>query len=369
MILGIDGRAMLADKKAGIGVYTTEIIKNLNFPKSVFLHKQLPTDLYLENTETNYIIKRYPFYRWRLEQIWEIYSLPVMARKSNLDLFWGPRFFVPPGLKIPSVATIHDIAYLKFPDIVSTSQRDYFNRLINLSIKNASHFICVSETSKKDFCEYFGVKEEKVSVVYNGYNPIYNTQLPEQQKLQILNKFVIPEKFILFLGTLEPRKNLSNLVTAYTNSDLPSAGIPLVIAGKIGWMQSELLSEIEPLMKEGKVILTGYLSEDELRALYQSCMFFTFPSLYEGFGIPVLEAMASGAPVLCSGNSALGELFDKVAEIVNPFSVESIKIGLNNLLFDSRRNELNSIGKKFVSKFSWSRSADEHLKVFKAILS
>lgn len=367
MTIGIDGRAMLADKKAGIGVYLTEIIKNLNAPKSVFLHKQMPSDLNIKNTENSIIIKRYPFYRWRLEQIWETYSLPAMVRRSSADLFWGPRFFVPTGLRVPSVATIHDIAYLKFPDIVSKVQRDYFNRLISISLKNASHFICVSETSKKDFCEYFSVNDDKVSVVYNGYNPIYNEQLTHEQKLQILNKFGIPEKFILFLGTLEPRKNLSNLVSAYISSELPSAGIPLVIAGKIGWMQSELLTDIEPLVKTGKVILPGYLTQYELMALYQSTMFFSFPSLYEGFGIPVLEAMASGAPVLCSGNSALGELFSDVAEIVDPFSVDSIKTGLNNMLSDSRRNKLKALGTPFVSKFSWARSANEHLEIFKAL--
>jgi glycosyltransferase involved in cell wall biosynthesis len=175
----------------------------------------------------------------------------------------------------------------------------------------------------------------------------------------------LPDNFILFLGTIEPRKNLERLIRAYEKSFALKEGIPIVLSGKMGWLQNDLISKIQPLIEKKLIILTGYVNLVELKALYQSCLFFAFPSLYEGFGIPVLEAMASGAPVLTSGNSSLKELFSTSTHLVDPLSEESIVQGLNSMMDQDYRDKLQQSGYIIVKNFSWKKSAEEHKKLFK----
>ena len=363
MKLGIDARPVQAEKLAGIGVYTHEIISNLSDEEvHLFFRSKENTGWYTKSF-INHTLK-FPSYRWKFEQIWETSALPYLSNKTKVDVFWGPRFYVPPKLKCKSVSTIHDIAYAIVPNIVNAKQADYFNRLINYSVENANHFITVSETTKNDFCSFFKVSPEKVHVIYNGYSTFYKEKPAETYVQSVLKDKNIPEKFILFLGTLEPRKNLINLVKAYIKSEAYRDEIPLVLSGKLGWLNEELMKIVNPLIEEKKVILTGFLSNEELRVLYHSCNFFAFPSLYEGFGIPVLEAMSAGAPVLTSNNSALKEIFSDDAVLTEATSVDSIVEGINKLMNNNLRNELSQKGKVLSEKFSWEKCAEEHKALF-----
>ncbi len=368
MIVGIDGRSAEVEKKAGINVYTHEIICNLESDCHVYFRKRLRNKAIAEKSFVHPYVIQFPSYRWKFDPIWERTALPYLSNKTKPDVFWGPRFYVPPRLKCPSVTTIHDIAFALIPDIVSKKQFDYFDTLIKDSIENSTHFISVSEATKQDFCKFYNVDEKKVTVIYNGFNPVYMEKVEEAYIPSVKSKFNISNDFILFLGTIEPRKNLVRLVDAYINSDARKNKIPLVLAGKKGWFDTELNKKISPLVEKNEIIMTGFLSTDELRALFQSCLFFAFPSIYEGFGIPAIEAMASGAPVLTSNNSSLIELFADSAQIIDPLSIDSITEGINKFVNDSAyRNEIKKKGEAYAKKFSWKKCAQEHLEVFKSV--
>ncbi len=369
MKIGIDARSLTTENKAGIGIYTNEIINNINSEVLLISHKKINKNNNFKRDSIKTKTIQFPFYRWKIEKFWENTVLISLANQSNIDIYWGPRFFIPPRLKIKSVATIHDIAFTKFPNIVSKKQFKYFDSLIRSSVKNSDHFISVSETTKIDFCEYYNVNPEKVSVIFNGFNKYFSTKIPEYEILQVKNTFRITGDFILFLGTLEPRKNLARLIKAYLNSNAFKLKIPLVLAGKMGWLQKDLMKTINPLINSGDIILTGYLNIKQLKALYESCMFFAFPSIYEGFGIPVLEAMASGAAILTSNNSSLGELFAKTAHLVDPFSIDSIAEGIDKLLDCDYRDQLVKNSQLYINQFSWQTSAHQHNNLFTKLIN
>ena len=368
MIIGIDGRAIQTQKKAGISIYAHEITSNLTCDSRLFLSAPLKDAEILKNPRVKTKSIRFPSYRWKLEQIWEKTALPTIVNRSDAELFWGPRFFVPSGLKIPSVATIHDLAFMLIDNIVTPKQIAYFDNAIQSSLVNAKHFIAVSETTKKDFCHFYHVNEDRVTVVYNGFNQDFLLPVDMQKSNGYLEKVGIKGDFILFLGTLEPRKNLKRLIDAYLLSNAKKEGIPLVLAGKAGWLQDKLFEKIKPLVDEKLIILTGYVSHEELKILYQNCLFFAFPSIYEGFGIPVIEAMASGAPVLTSFGSSLEEIFSESALLTDPMSVDSICEGINKIMEPSLRKTFITKATTMISKFSWQKSAKEHFGVFSKLV-
>ena len=368
MIIGLDARPLKAKNKTGISRYTDEIVKNSDIDIILFSSYRQNNLSYPNCNSLRMVSFQFPTYRWGLERVWEDYVLPTMINRAKPDIFWGPRFFVPGKLKLPTVATIHDIAFVKHPDVVSEKQYKYFDEIIKNSLVSASHFIAVSKTTKSDFCEHYGVSEDKVSVIYNGYNQKFLFPADNMEKEKIKIKYKLPEDFILFLGTIEPRKNLSRLIEAYKKSEAFDRQIPLVIAGKMGWLQNKLITDIEPMVNNGNIILTGFINDDELRVLYQTCTFFVFPSLYEGFGIPVLEAMASGAAVLTSHSSSLYELFHDSAHLVDPFSVYSISNGINQLLKEENRKVLIKRGYEITNQFSWKKAANQHLELFKSLI-
>lgn len=340
MKLAIDARP-LAHPKSGIGRYTKEIIDHL--PKEVLLQ------LYSDQESGQKSI------------LWQQFALPKLLQHNHPNLFWSPRHHLPlRGCNnIPMVLTIHDLVYRKAPKTMRFSRFLIEKFLLAKSVKHADHIIAVSEATKKDLISELKVSAEKITVIHSGYiKPV----LENRAHFPNLNK-----PYILFLGTLEPRKNLERLLAAYLQ--LPQAlqeTYDLVLAGGPGWKSKSLLHKIHSLPN---VHYLGPVSDVEIFSLFKNAACFAFPSLYEGFGLPILEAMSMGTPVLTSNDPACREVAGDAAVFVDPLSVEHIRVGLKTLLEDKiLQTDLRERGFKNMQRFSWDKAAKEHLKVFQQVL-
>ena len=225
-------------------------------------------------------------------------------------------------------------------------------------VRKADAIITPSETVKREVCEHLRLSEDKVFAIPEAARACFYPA-PSSETVQRLG---IQPEFILFVGTVEPRKNLLTLVRAFEQI----AKIQLVIAGQKGWLSDDLMKYLNGSAIRDRVLFTGHLSDDDLRALYSSCRVFVYPSLYEGFGLPLLEAMACGAPVVTSNVGSIVETVGHAARLVSPTDVDDLAHAITSLLNDSREREhLSSVGIEHAKKFSWERTAAATWEVYK----
>ncbi len=354
--LAIDARP-LSLQPTGIGRYTEEILSRLQTQVdcSLFSDKNIITQL--KN------VRLYPFSgahiprRLKKSVLWQQLLLPKTLRQSRCDLFWSPRHHLPllGCKKVPMVLTIHDLVYRKMPETMKRSNWILEKLLLAASVKRADHVIAISQATRQSLIEELKTPEHKISVIHSGYFQIPAVSAQARAK-----------PYILFLGTLEPRKNIERLVDAYL-------GLPqylqdeydLVLAGGRGWKSETLFSKIAT---SPHINALGFVNDIEAATLLRNATCFAFPSLYEGFGLPILEAMAAGTPVLTSNDPACVEVSGDAALHVDSLSVESISHHLQTLLEDAHlRQSLVQKGFENIKRFSWDTAAAAHLKVFQGI--
>lgn len=290
--------------------------------------------------------------------------------KNNIDIFHATDHMIPKLKNIPTVATIHDALMFKRPDWHSAKFGNIKKYGRKKSLSWATHFITISNAMVPDLIEFGGIKEENISVVYNGVSPWWHEQLSAEDKQQLLQKFNLPPKFILFTGTLQQKKNLPRLIEAFLQLPLDiQEEYPLVISGRAGWGTEESLAAIEKLTSAKKGYWLDYVSIEELRALFQSASLYLYPSLHEGFGLTVLEAFASKTPIMTANVAALPEVADGAAYLIDPYSIDGMCMGMQTLLTHPElREELVLKGSKRVQDFSWEKCAKETLKVYQGVL-
>jgi glycosyltransferase involved in cell wall biosynthesis len=291
-----------------------------------------------------------------------------MARRPP-DLLFVPAHVLPIVHPRRSVVTIHDLGYLYYPEAHRLLDRLYLDLSTRYNARAATHLIADSSATKRDLIERYGTEPDKITVVYPGYdNTVFQLVQDEKAIGSVKARYGIAGDYALFVGTLQPRKNLIRLMEAFSNIQYPISNIQLVIAGKKGWLYREIFQQVEKLGLEGKVVFTGYVPGGDLPALLSGARLFVFPSLYEGFGLPVLEAMACGTPVVCSNVSSLPEVAGDAAILVDPLDVEGLAAALERVLGDEElRAELIERGFERVRKFSWERCARETLNVLESI--
>lgn len=256
-----------------------------------------------------------------------------------------------PVTRVPTVTTVHDLAFVKYPETVDPLIRHTQSIRLSRTISHGNHIIADSVSTKNDLVEKYQIKESQIDVVYPGISTTYSPVSKEELE-RVKTKYSLPSRYILSLGTQEPRKNLERLIDATR-----TLGLPLVIAGKYGWGKK--------VGNPQHVTVLGFVAEDDLPALYSSATVFCYPSLYEGFGFPVLEAMACGTPVVTSNISSLPEVTGDAAILVDPMNIESIKSGIEQALTSSEK--MIKKGTQQAKKFSWQNTASQVIKIYEKL--
>jgi glycosyltransferase involved in cell wall biosynthesis len=300
----------------------------------------------------------------RIKEILWGWKLPWYKHYLNgCEMLFAPSFFeVNMGLNIPQVTSIHDLSACLFPDQRGKSLSRFLCQRAKLACEKAQKIIAISKSTKNDLVRLYKIPSGKITVTYlagKSFKKVAN-QLPDGLK---------KDSYILATGTIEPRKNLSRLFQAYAKLDeKTTAQYPLVIAGAKGWNTGLIYQTIKRLNLKDKVIFLGYISDESLARVYQDCLFFVYPSLYEGFGIPLLEAFSFGKTVLTSDVSSMPEVSGDAALLVDPNNVDDIARGLEKLISDDTlRLKLQALSQKRAKDFSWVKTASQTLQVLESV--
>jgi glycosyltransferase involved in cell wall biosynthesis len=351
MRFGLDG-IPLEHEKTGVGHYTFELSRSLAA---------------IDPADEFELVA--PSSVWGRRFWWSI-SLPRYCSKASFALFHGTNFELPYWSRCPTVLTIHDLSLLLYPQ---THQKHLVRRArlkLPLMARKANAIITPSQTVKHEVCEHLGVSADKVFAIPEAARRSFYRVSRSESDL-VCRRLRIEPEFILFVGTVEPRKNLLNLVRAFDEILRNTSLRPqLVIAGRKGWLSDDLMAYLGSSHIKERVLFTGHLSDDDLRALYSACHVFVYPSLYEGFGLPLLEAMACGAPVVTSNVLGIVETVGDVARLISPADVEDIAQGIACLLQDANERATRSAaGMQHAKKFSWEQTASATLEVYRSCAS
>jgi glycosyltransferase involved in cell wall biosynthesis len=307
-------------------------------------------------------------------KFWNIFGLPraLFQQKPAPDVVFSPGHYCPLFSPAPLVVSIMDLGYLHFPQHFTKPIYWKLKFWTAFSIKKAAHIFAISQTTKNDIIRYYKVDPGKITVTYPGYDrKKFKVQSSKFKVKEVKRKYKIEGDYILFLGTLKPSKNIEGLLEAFklliTNYQLP---ITLVIAGKKGWMFEEIFKKVKKLGLEDKVIFTDFVNEEDVPALMAGAKVFVTPSFWEGFGIPVVEAMACGTPVVVSNSGSLPEIVDDAGVIVDPYDPNDIAKGIKETLESNGSNHRTSLidkGLRQVKKFDWESCAKKTLSVLEKI--
>lgn len=365
MRIGLDGMP-LAQPRTGVGVYTFELARALAAaaPQDEFelvsplpfeppvLAEAKPANLALVYSKPNVIQRRW----WTL-------GLPSYIRRHSLQLFHGTNYEAPLRARCPAVVTIHDLSLLRHSNTHEARAVRRARLRLPLMARQATAIVTPSELVRGEVCEYLKISPDKVFVTplapRSSFKPLAHTA-------EIRARLGVADEFLLFVGTIEPRKNLSLLVQAFEELLRATSFRPqLVVAGRLGWKPEDFFAQLETSRVKDHVLITGFVSDEELRALYSSCRAFVYPSVYEGFGLPPLEAMACGAPVIASRVPSVTEAS---ARIVSATGVEELARSMVELLSDeTARRALATAGLKHAANFSWERTAALTREVYAAV--
>jgi glycosyltransferase involved in cell wall biosynthesis len=289
--------------------------------------------------------------------VWETVALPVLTRRGRLDLFHGTVNTLPPFLPCPAIVTVHDLALLRWPEQVPRRRHAFLSRAIPRAVRQARWVIAVSEATKQDVVRTFGIPPERVLVTPLGVDARFRPAEPGRLAA-FRERHGLSDPYLLWVGTLEPRKNLPRLLEAFAQlgSEIPHR---LVLVGPEGWRTGELAATLERLALGDRVRFTGFVSNEVLPLWYAPADLFLFPSLYEGFGLPILEAMACGTPVVTSNVSSMPEVGGDAACYADPESADAIAAAIRRVLNDPElRATMRARGLERAAGFTWARTAD-----------
>ncbi len=303
-----------------------------------------------------------PISPFSLRQQWVI---PRILRRLGANVYHSPYYLMPYCLKVPAVVTMYDLIPLLFPQHVSPIARLLFRWMTALALRAASRVIVISQATHRDLLTFYHLPPQKVTAIPLAADPGFHPPPPTEIE-RVRRKYALPEDYLLYLGINKPHKNLVRLIDAFSRFTFHVSRFTLVIAGAWDSRYPEPRQRAEALGLENVVRFLGPVPEADLPALYSGATLFVFPSLYEGFGLPVLEAMACGTPVVCSNTSSLPEIVGEAALTFDPLDVEGMAAKIEEALGnEALREEMRGKGLQQAAKFSWERTAQETLKVYR----
>jgi glycosyltransferase involved in cell wall biosynthesis len=297
-----------------------------------------------------------------------VLRVPMDRALPRVEIFHATEHLLPPLKNARTVFTLHDLIFQFFPEYHLPLNRWFLRNAMPHFLRRADAIIAVSECTKRDAIRVYNIPPEKITVIYEAADPALHPETDASRIAQVRARYANNQPFLLFVGVIEPRKNIIALVDALRL--LRARGYPhrLLIAGRKGWLYQPTLDHVKQTGMSDAVDFLDFVPDDDLAALFSACDAFVFPSLYEGFGLPPLEAMAAGAPVICSNTSSLPEVVGDAALLINPRDVGEIANAIERVITDSAlRDELRTKGLAQAKKFSWERAARETLAVYQRV--
>lgn len=363
MRIGIDASRAVAGYPTGTETYSRRLIQallELGGPHRFRLYfRSPPTPGEFAGAELQTI----PFPR-----LWTHIRLSWEMLRSPPDVLFVPAHVLPPIHPAISLVTVHDLGYRVFPHMHPRLQRAYLDWSTRWNVRAAMHLLADSMATKADLITHYAAPAEKISVAYPGFDETLSPARNPATIAAVKARYTIPGDYFLYLGTLQPRKNLARLVDAFA-ALASETSATLVLAGKRGWLYNDLIAQTTRLGLEGRVILTGYVAAADKAALFSGALAFVFPSLYEGFGMPVLEAQACGCPVITSTTSSLPEVAGDAALLVDPGDTAAIAAAMRRLASDAAlRETLIERGFSNTRRFSWATCAQTVLDVIEQLV-
>lgn len=393
MKIGVDIRVLMDEHYSGIAEYTANLLgailkrdENSQYKLFYNSYQDLGDRLDKWNGWNSEVIG------WHLSNklfnycLQKIFGYPRLDKVlGGADVFWSPHFnftkLSGPKSGLKKIITVHDLSFLRYPKFFNWRKNFWHQALgVKKILRTADKIIAVSENTKNDIQELAGIDADKIKVIYSGNN-VVKKEWPEEKIEACFAKFGIKEPFILYVGNIEPRKNISGLIKAYERLRQESEAsahqngetdkmkdLNLVLAGAPGWKNAKIYADYQGSPYKDKIRFLGYINEEEKEMLYSRAAVFAYPSYYEGFGFPPLEAMAYGVPVVCSNVSSLPEIAAEAGIMINPDKPEEITKAIRLILTDEElRARLIASGYERAKAFSWDKAAQEYLELFKEL--
>ncbi len=364
--IGIDFTSAVRER-AGIGRYARELIRALSRRDReneyiLFVPRDADANLLRWDWASNFTIRRAPLTERSLAALWHRLRVPLFieAFVGKVDVFYSPDFLLPPTRARRAIVTIHDLSYVRVPDCFPKPLLNYLNRSVPRALERADLILADAVSTQRDLVDVYRVPADKIHVLYSGVEPRYRADISEAERERVRQKLNLTAPYILSVGTLQPRKNYVRLIQAFAR--LPITNYQLLIVGGRGWLYADIFQTIDRLRLQDRVRVLDFVADDDLPALYAMATLFVYPSLYEGFGIPILEAMACGAPVVSSNTSSMPEVAGDAALYFDPRDVAALAEALQRARADETlRADLRRKGFEQAKRFSWEKAAGELL--------
>jgi len=365
--IAVDIRSLQVNQLTGVGIYTREavlaLLKNDHKNKyRLFYSGFKPINLdFLKALDefSNFSLIRIPWPNKILNLCLWIFNFPKFDLFVKADLFWFPNFnFWSLSKKTPYILTVHDLAFIRYPQFYSKKMRFWHKALWpKAKLRKAQKIIAVSENTKKDIVELAGIAPEKIEVIYSGVEI-----MPAKEASLIKEKYGLPDKFLLYLGTIEPRKNIISIISAFEK--LINNDYSLIIAGGRGWLYKKIEKRISTSTKKDKIKLINYIAPEDQPIIYSLAKSLLWPSFYEGFGFPPLEAQQQNCNVITSANSSLPEVVKNSALLIDPYNTEELTQCLAQLINnDKLKQNLNLKAEKNFKNYTWTNTAEKMIRL------